>query len=321
MRFAAAPWVLVSASFAFSCTDSSTSPTPADPDGGGALLPDGGAIGVDAATLPPDDAAVTPDSAGGTCSIPGENYQLYGEQLFKVAADLTTSYFVAKVASDKNIAFSGSTTSFQVGTDLYVSDGSCPFCKISLPPQIVNGLVKAVPVLTGMTAVKYFFPSDPGTIGIWSGNGTSMSVYDIVDNKIIATAGLTVGGPGVTCTKLYAIKGSVSTTGYSVRFLAECGDGSGASAATIADVVGAKVGSNWTQSSYTPVASAKDMIPKPQIELGDFERGIFVAGTQVFKQDKMGSFAPDPTEYRQCNWVNGVTSPPGARPLVAGPIY
>ncbi|MFO0668402.1 MAG: hypothetical protein U0235_02080 [Polyangiaceae bacterium] len=311
------------------CTDSSTasSVTTDPPDGGlpavadGSTLPDDAAATPDGATV---DASTSPDDGGAGCAIAGNDYALYGSQLFKVSADLTMSVLVASVTNQNGLPFASagtSTTGAQIGSALVVADPNCPFCTITLPPVVVNGTVKAEPITTtgGLSAVKYYYsPSVPNNVVVWSGNGTNFSLYDLALKAEVARAGILIGGPGVNCTKLYAIDGLIQPTAYDVRILAECGDGSGPTYATLAHTGGTKVGSNWQQSTFQVDASTQGMAQNPQIELGDLVRGIFVgASNKVYKRNG-GTFELDTTVYKQCNPKTGA-SLPGARPLIPSP--
>ncbi len=312
-----------------SCVDDS-SPQPAL----SASTLDGGSPGEDAAAssgdagATPDAAAPLSDAAGpdtstpGSCSIAGNNYRIYGSQLFKVSEDLTMSYLVGNVANDKGLPFASSgssTTGTQVGTTLVVADPNCPFCSIALPPNMVNGTVNAQPVTTGLSNIHFFYsPSIPNNVVVWSGNGTSFTLYDLANKTAPATASIAISGPGVLCNKLYSISGSIMPTAYSVRILAECGDGSGPTWATVADTGGTKVGSTWQQDSYQVAASAKTMVTNPQIIAGELTRGIFLGSASKVYVINAGTFVPDTAVYQQCNPLTG-TSVSGARPLIPAP--
>lgn len=286
-----------------------------------APLPDGG---VASDSAPTQDGTTQDGTTGGKCDVPGDNYVLYGAQIFKVSDDLTKSVLVAKVTNQSGLAFGSagtSTTSTQIGSTLVVSDANCQFCGIVLPPVIVDGSVKAEPLWTiGFSAVKYFWsPGVPDHVVVWNGNGTNFLDWDLAQKAQAGFAGVAISGPGVNCTKLYAINGTISSTAYSVRFLAECGDGSGPTYATLADASGTKVGGNWQQDSFQSVASTQGMVTNPQIQVGDLKRGIYIgAANKIYKQVG-GTFVQDTTTiYEQCNTQTG-TWASGARPLIPAP--
>ncbi len=299
--------------------DSSSAPGGNPPDASQPNIDGGSSSGSSGGS----DSGGSPDGASGGCTVEGDNYAIYGAQLYKVSGDLSLSVLVGKISNQNGIPFASagtSTTGAQIGTSLIVSDPNCPFCSITLPPVLNGGVVSAQPVATGFSKVRYFYsPEVPNSVVVWSGNGTSFTLYDLAQKKEIATAGILIGGSGLSCTELYAIKGTIQPTAYSVRILAECGDGSGPTYATIVDTGGTKVGADWQQSIFQSVATTKGMNPNPQIKAGDLTRNIFLgAANKVFKESG-GAFVPDPTVYRQCNAATGASAP-NARPLISSPV-
>lgn len=272
------------------------------------------------ATLDAMDApAEAPEAptGNGPCTIEGNNYRIYGAQIFKVSADLRLSYVVGKVANDKGLLFGTTTTGVQIGTSLIVSDANCPFCSIALPPVLTDGTVRAEPITTGVTGVKYFFdPGIPNNVVVWLGR---FLLFDLAQKKEQASAGISFNGSGLFCNKVYAVTGTIMPTAYSVRFLGECGDGSGPTWATLVDTSGtANTPNTWTQTSFQTVASAKNGATKYQITRADLPLGIFADNKNVYTVDS-GAFVPAPGTFQQCNPVNGIINP-GAIPILNSPL-
>ena len=277
------------------------------------LQSDAPAASPDAPEASPD---APPDAPPGTntCSIAGNNYRIRGDQLFKVSADLRMSYLVGKVATTNDVAFVGTTSGVQIGSALIVSNGSCPFCRIPLPPVVLpDGTVRAEALPALYSGVKYVF--DPGiadNVVVWTGR---FSLYDIAQNIEMASAGITFSGGGLICTKVYAVTGNIMPTSYAVRFLGQCGDGNGPTWATLVDTSGTETSqNNWTQDSFQVVASTKNSAANYPISRADLGLGLYAAGSNVYTLSG-AAFVPDPNVYQQCNPLNGNIAS-GATPLM-----